>query len=144
MMTRPSEDDAREPTLNELLDADRDLTREEMNRLRVAGEEAWADVTEILVQGSRLTYRVASEEELRQCIQNHLDSTERIVMANAEAYHCWVCGRLLKDRNSPVASSILVERSRLAALFTDAETQPPGPERRRLWQRFRAALGLKP
>lgn len=126
----------------DLLDADRELDEHERRHLMVAGAQAWEAVMRGLTVRARRTYSVAKPEEFRQCVSEHMDGVQRMVMVNSEVYHCAVCGRLLKDRGSPVASGILAERRRLAGLLADVEKTTNPDERTRAWRKFRAALGL--
>lgn len=142
-MTRsPSGDDDNLADLADLLNTDRELSDTERSRLLQLSATIWGDVTTLAAHQARAAYQVANAEQFTECVRHHMDGPQTLVLLNAEVYHCPRCGQLLKDRRTPVASSILLERSRLAALLTEAEDAPPGPERKRLWHRFRAALGL--
>lgn len=126
----------------ELLDLERELTVEEMLVLRRHTDQVWASLTARIDAKVSASYGVSSPETFRQCLDEHLDQVQIIVMLLAEVYNCPLCGRLLKDRQSSVASAILLERRRVAGMLRDVETAPIGEERSRLWHRLRAGLGL--
>lgn len=126
----------------EILGLERDLTVEEMLILRVHTDHVWAELTRRIDARISASYGVSAPEAFRDCLDAHLDQVQIIVMLLADVYNCPICGRLLKDRQSPVASAILMERQRVAGMLRDVETAPIGEERSRLWNRLRAGLGL--
>lgn len=141
-MTIPP-NDSREPAIEELLTARRELTEFERERLQRYSAAAWETVSATIAARAHDTYMVASAQDFRECIGEHMTLVEQFDMVGADVFHCVVCGRLLKDRRTPLASSILLERRRLAAMLTEVEQAPRGSrERARLWLVFRAGLGL--
>ncbi len=128
--------------VTEILGLERDLTVEEMLILRQHTDQVWSALTRQIDEKVSASYGVSTPEAFKHCIDTHLDQVQIIVMLLAEVYNCPFCGRLLKDRHSPVASAILMERQRVAGMLRDVETAPIGEERSRLWHRLRAGLGL--
>lgn len=125
-----------------LLATDRQLTAEEMLKLRRLTDRTWLQFGQLIRDRAQDAYAVASTADFGRCVQEHLEPAGWAEMVVAEAYSCPVCGRLLKDRRSPsVASSILLERSRLAALWLQVE-EAEGQDRTDATARFRRALGL--
>lgn len=124
-----------------LLNADRELTASERKRLESLSKNGWLQVMALLAQRSKATYSVAGSQTFTRCVQMHLDDQDRDEMMDSDLYNCPVCETLLKDRGSPVASSILMERGRLRELWLDVEQAPHAEFDMRL-DRFRSALGL--
>lgn len=125
-----------------LLETDRPLTTEEMHRLRRLTDRTWLQFGQLIRDRAQDAYAVASSADFTRCVRQHLDPAGWAEMVVAEAYSCPVCGRLLKDRRPlAVASSILLERSRLAALWLQVE-EAEGQDKIDATARFRRALGL--
>jgi hypothetical protein len=125
----------------ELLKADRELTPEEQSRMRRVAEAGWKGLQSLLNGRSKTTYSVASERDFTECVFEHMSPEQRDAMMSSDLYSCPVCERQLKNRNTPVASSILLERARLRQLWLDVEQAPPEQMNEAL-DRFRRALGL--
>ncbi len=127
--------------MHELLDADRELTEHERRRLRTLAATGWAHITGALRNRAHQTYSLAEAADFAECIFNHMSVDDRASMILADVYNCPGCSRLLKDRRTPVASGILVERERMRQLWLQVEQAPEG-ERQAAIDRFRSALGL--
>lgn len=127
--------------VDELLNTPRELTQTEMDRLREATTKTWQDVAVTLAERAHATYSVAATDDFIQCVSEHMDHADRAEMVVAGVYTCPQCSRLLKDRQSPVAAAVLVERHRLRQLWLDVESASE-EERPRLMARFRRGLGL--
>lgn len=125
----------------EILQTDRDLTPEELEALQNVADSAWRDLRSQLHDRARNVYAVASPGAFAECVQQHMGDEDRVDMVKADAYHCPECGRHLKDRRTPVAASVLVERRRLRDLYLLIDRTPEGPARERATRRFIAALG---
>ncbi len=137
-MTHPHDrDDA------ELLSATRDLTPEEQSRLRRLSETGWKTVQTLLTLRSRASYSAADPEDFIECVQHHLTDSDRSDLRDADLYACPTCNRLLKDRRTPVASSVLLERTRLRKLWENVE-QAPADAMPQALDQFRRGLGLRP
>lgn len=128
--------------VGEVLNSDRELTPEEQEALHDVANEAWMDLRAELNSRARNVYAVSSPHEFAECVGQHMNDADRVEMTKAEAYHCPSCGRHLKDRRTPIASSILGERRRLRDLYMLIDRTPEGPDRERATRRFIAALGL--
>jgi hypothetical protein len=131
----------RPDSVAELLEADRELTPDEQSRVRRIGEAGWMFLKVLLSSKAKASYSVADEDDFTDCAFNHMNSADREEMVASEVFFCPVCSRLLKDRKSPVASSILLERRRVRELWLDVEQSPPELMDAAL-DRFRRALGL--
>jgi hypothetical protein len=139
----PEETPAEAQQLAELLELERELTPEEQAILSRYSDEVWRTLTNDANSKVRAAYEVSDLSTFSNCMTVHMDQMATIDMVTSEVYHCPQCGRLLKDRRSPIASALLQERRRLAGMLTDVEdTQVDTPERASRWARFRAALGL--
>ena len=129
--------------LDDLLKADRELTDQEMQRLRDLTDQEWSLVHQQLFARARTTYSVVPPEEFGHCVQLHMQTIDYMEMVNSDAFCCPVCGKLLKDRGTPVAAALLSERKRLAELYVQADGSTAGSiEATRRWNRLRAALGI--
>jgi hypothetical protein len=126
--------------LDELLLAERELTTDELTELRHLNERYWTYIQNDLNLRAHQTYAVAAPTDFRRCIVEHMSMSERIEMLDADVYTCPECHRLLKDRNTPVASAILLERRRIRELWQAAETAPAGTGQEAI-ARFRRAIG---
>jgi hypothetical protein len=128
--------------LAELIEADRELTPAEQGRLKSLAGAGWAYVNRFFSGRSRETYAMAAPVDFAECVFDHMDIGQRAELITADVYSCPGCGRLLKDRKNPVASSILLERRRLRELWLDVEAAPDD-KRDKALERFRRALGLE-
>lgn len=136
-MSQPSE----VPCDGDLLSVDRELTEHERRRLEMLGRRGWIQVMQLLALRAKASYNVAHSKVFTRCVQQHMDDCDRDAMIAAEVYTCPTCGTILKDRKSPVASSILLERGRLRAMWLDVE-QAKAEDFDEKLNRFRRALGL--
>lgn len=127
--------------LRELLETDRELTGEERAQLMSVGQQEWAAVHSTLITKAKAVYSVADHDSFNACVFQHMDANDRTAMVVAEVYECPGCGRLLKDRRSPVASSILLERKRLRTLWMNVEDADEAAMPTAL-RTFRRALGV--
>ena len=135
--------DERRPDSDEdLLEVDRELSPEEQGRLARIGRISWHQLLQMLVSRARTTYSVSEPEQFTICVREHLSHDQRADMVNADVYTCPQCSNLLKDRQTPVASGILLERMRLRELWLDVEQAPTSDFDVR-FDRFRRALGLQ-
>ncbi len=124
-----------------LLETDRELTPAEMEQLRSASNSGWTGIAKILGERAQVAYSVVSRDDLADCLYAHMDGEDDQEMITADAYHCPVCGRLLKDRRNAAASGILLERQRIQQLWKQVEATKP-EEFSEAVERFRRALGL--
>lgn len=111
--------------IQELLDTDRELTPQEQQTLHTLAATGWAQVTRILARNADRAYATANPEELGHCLFAHMTIEQRAALTLADAYHCPSCGRLLKDRNNPVASAVMLERRRIGEKWSDVEQASP-------------------
>jgi hypothetical protein len=130
------------PSVQELLETQRELSETELARLRMWGERSWTQVNQLMSQRARAAYSVAPEGVFRHCVTFHMDDEARAQMMQAEAYSCSECGTLLKDRQNLAASAILGERRRLAELWKAVEESRDRATYSENYRAFRAALGL--
>jgi hypothetical protein len=130
------------PDDSELLHAERELTITEMTRLRQLGEKTWLAMGRIIKHQAGLTYAMAEPADFSSCVQEHLTAIQRSAMVAANVFTCPECGLLLKDRGVPVATSILLERRRLAEMWMLVEQATDDEQRAEAARRFRTALGL--
>lgn len=126
---------------SDLAAVERELTQVEQERLMALAEEAWRDIVASFADQARAAYSVAPREAFALCVGTHMNRRARQSMLRAEVYHCPVCGRLLKDRHTTAASSILLERRRLRELWREVQRLPSGPERDSALRKFVVALG---
>ena len=112
-----------------------------MARLFEASSKTWQDVAVTLAERSHATYAVAATDDFIRCVSEHMDHADRAEMVIAGVYECPQCARLLKDRQSPVATAVLLERQRLRELWIGVETATEA-ERERRMAYFRRGLGL--
>lgn len=124
-----------------LLSAEHQLTDEERERLENLGGRGWLQVLELVNLRAKATYSVQDARTFALCVGQHMDDEDQADMIVAEVYNCPQCSTLLKDRKSSVASSILLERHRIAMLWLDVE-QAKFEEFDTKLDRFRRALGL--
>jgi hypothetical protein len=136
-MNPPDPDD-----VGELLRTERTLTPEEQSTLARISTAGWKGIQAVLNGRSKAAYSVAAEEDFARCVFGHMLASERDTMIGADLYTCPVCERLLKDRKTPVASSILLERARVRELWLDVEKATTPDEIAEAAERFRRALGL--
>lgn len=134
----PSETDEQ---LKELIDTDRELTPEEQTRLRTLAAAGWAHINRFFAGKAVLAYTMATPADFADCVFGHMDVDARSLLINADVYTCPTCGRLLKDRRTPVASGILLERARLRRLWQDVENASDR-SRDEAMARFTYALGI--
>ncbi len=132
----PTEADDQAP-----LEADRELTLQEQEKLKALGKRGWKQVLELLAQKAKETYGIAPPTVFTQCYAEHMSEDDHEDMVKAEVYTCPQCATLLKDRKSRVASGILLERKRIADLWLDVE-QAKFEDFDARFDRFRRALGL--
>lgn len=130
-----------DPDVVELLEADRELTEHERGQLQRLGQRGWVGLQALLHGRARAVYAVAAPEDFAFCTQSHMSESDRQEMIGAEVYQCPGCGRLLKDRKTGIATSILLERGRLRELWLDVEGAHD-EEYPSAMARFRRALGL--
>lgn len=128
--------------VSELLRTERELTAEEQERLRRVSHAGWRGIQSVLEGRSKTAYAEAAEEEFAKCVFGHMVPSERDTMIGADIYFCPVCNRLLKDRKTPVASSVLLERARVRELWLAVEKAGPDDVEKAV-EAFRRALGLK-
>lgn len=128
--------------LEELLNTDRDLTGAERRTLRALAAAGWEQLSSLLTQRSREAYDAADPQAFGKCVTAHLDIVQIRELICADAYHCPQCGQLLKDRRTPVASTILLERRRMAGLWKAVEEAGNDEQRRMAMHRFRTGMGL--
>jgi hypothetical protein len=132
-----------EPSAHELLHADRELTHEERQRLRTMAAAGWSTIQSLMRGRAREVYSLAKPEDFGECVFQHMNIDQRAALVFADVYQCPVCGRLLKDRKTPVASSLLLERMRLRELWLAVESAEDDEQARgEAMRRFRSALGL--
>ena len=112
-----------------------------VDRLELLSKHGWNQVMQLLAQRSKSAYNAAASEVFTRCVQQHMNDDDRSTMMAADVYVCPECETLLKDRKSPVASGILLERKRLAQLWLDVETASIR-DFDAAFDRFRRALGL--
>lgn len=125
----------------DLLTADRELSDQEMERLRLASKQEWATLSQMLRHKASATYAVADVADFEFCVTEHMDSADWAEMVVAGVFQCPTCSRLLKDRGTPVASAILLERRRVRDLWEAVEAAAPD-SRENAMTRFRRGLGL--
>jgi hypothetical protein len=128
--------------IQQLLDKP-DLNEADKIRLTEYAEAEWGDILAALRSRSRNAYAVAEPNDFATCITQHMSTVEQIEMTRADVYHCPKCGRHIKDRRTPVASSVLVERRRLRQLYLAIEEAAAGEARDEATRRFIAALGVQ-
>ncbi len=129
------------PDLHELVNADRELTDDERSRLRAASQAGWEDIGKFLASRARAAY-TADSDDFAECVFQHMDEDQRVIMVAADLYNCPECGRLLKDRKNPVASSILLERGRLREAWLRVEQARDSETAEQALVQFKKALGL--
>ncbi len=125
----------------ELLTTDRELTRQEMDRLRRVGKKHWSDLAQMVQDRARNAYSVADPEDFERCVTQHMSASDWGDMVVSGIFMCPVCARLLKDRQSPVATAVLLERTRVRKLWEEVERSSPEQLDARMAV-FRRALGL--
>lgn len=135
-MNPPDPDD-----VSDLLRTERELTPDEQARLAAISTAGWRGIQTLLNGRARASYSVAAEADFAKCVFGHMVPSERDTMIGAEIYFCPVCDRLLKDRKSPVASSVLLERARVRELWLEVEKAAPDDMEAAV-DKFRRALGL--
>jgi hypothetical protein len=140
-MNEESEEPSASPDLEELLNVDRELSAEELDQVSRLGERTFAQVYRRLTGRARAVYAQASMEEFGECVSHHLDAAQRRALVHAEVFTCPYCHRLLKDRRTPVATAVELERGRVKDLWQQVETASPST-REAAFTRFRQALGL--
>lgn len=128
--------------LTDLLETDRELSAEELDVLQQVADGAWMTLRSELHDRAANVYGVAAPDEFTECVTQHMDLEARRAMAEAEVYSCPDCGRHLKDRRTPVASSVLGERRRLRDLYLCMDRASEGPDREKATRQFIAALGI--
>lgn len=128
--------------LAQLLRSDRELSQEEQEALRDLADQAWSDLRAELNSRAHNAYAIADPGDFATCVREHMDHDQRVEMTKADAFHCPGCGRHLKDRRTPLASSVLVERRRLRDLYLRIDRSPDGPTREQATRQFIAALGM--
>lgn len=140
--SQPPQPSESSDTGNELLHADRELTHEERQRLRTMAAAGWSTIQSLMRGRAREVYALASPQDFGECVFQHMNIDQRASLVFADIYQCPVCGRLLKDRRTPVASSLLLERMRLRDLWLQVEMAEDEDFRVEAMRRFRSALGL--
>lgn len=138
MLNDPDSD----PDDSELLHTERELTVNEITRLRQLGERTWLAMGRIIKHQAGLTYAMTEPAQFNSCVRGHLTAIQRAAMAVANVFTCPECGRLLKDRGETVTTSILLERRRLAEMWMQIEQAADDEQRAEAARRFRTALGL--
>lgn len=88
--------------ISELLNAERELTQTERDRLRELTIATWAQLYDQAGALARSTYSVATSGQFAACVREHLDVEQMAALAQADVYQCPVCERLLKDRGISV------------------------------------------
>jgi hypothetical protein len=128
--------------LADLLHADRELSDEEMKRLRLASKHEWATMLDMLRAKAHAAYDVAHPAQFERCVTRHMTPKDWEAMVVAGVFECPQCSRLLKVRNSSVvATAVLLERSRISGLWDAVERASPEHLDARM-QVFRRALDL--
>jgi hypothetical protein len=126
----------------DLLSADRELSDEEMERLRQASSAQWATLKAMLRSRARDAYAVSAPEDFERCVSEHMGAPDWAEMVVSGVFQCPVCARPLKDRRrTPVATAILLERRRVRRLWQEVEASTPEQLDARMLV-FRRALGL--
>lgn len=90
------------PHIKALMDADRELSLQEMDILKQASMSGWDQVRAGARRRARSAYEVAGAEEFAACVNGHMGMPARLAMITAEEFRCPTCGRLLK-RRPPIA-----------------------------------------
>lgn len=127
-----------------LLLSEDDLSDDELEILAKHADTAWRDIRSQLRVRAAWTYGVADPADFAACVRHHMDPQQRIDMMAADAYWCPECGRHLKDRRTPVATSVMLERRRLRDLYRRVDEASDERGRTEALRRFIAALGLQP
>lgn len=122
-----------------LLNAERELSTEEREKLRNLGDATWWRFYQTVTRRARSVYSTATPAQFAVCVSEHMSQQNRDALIGSETYTCPSCHQLLKDRRAPVATAILVERQRLQELWHDIENADDA-ERPSAIERFRQAL----
>lgn len=125
----------------DLLSADRELSEQEMQRLHQVGREQWATLKAMLRSRARDAYAVSAPEDFEHCVTEHMSAPDWAEMVVSGVFACPVCERPLKDRRTPVATAVLLERRRMRQLWQEVEASEPDQLDARMFV-FRRALGL--
>jgi hypothetical protein len=138
-MTHPPPEDADE--VGRLLNTSKPLSSEEQRTLRTLAAAGWAQLNQVFSRKAKAAYAMAAPGDFGECVYVHMNVEQRAALVQADLYTCPVCNRLLKDRNTPVAASILLERGRLLELWLQVE-RANVEDREAALQSFRFGLGL--
>lgn len=125
----------------ELLEADRELSPDEMQELAGISAIGWDQVVRRAEQLSARVYAVATPDEFFQCCKEHMNGADRSDMVRADLYTCR-CGRVLKDRRTPVSAAVLGERERIRNLWLQVEEAEGTEDFSAAVDLFRRAIGL--
>jgi hypothetical protein len=119
-----------------------ELTPAQIQQTEALANQEFGGLLRGIRRRSHATYAVCAPHILHNCLSNHLDVVQTQDMIEAEVFHCPVCGNLLKDRRTKIATAIMLERQRLKELWQGVEDHIGDPDFHLHLDRFRAALGL--